>query len=81
MSEKNSHISIQHINLYQLSEVTASIIRYTSILIVNCLQELINNLLNLQAMYPTATNKTYPKFYNGYRKAKIETTAGGKCSY
>ena len=45
---ENNHVSIQHINLYKLSEVTASIIKYTSILIVNCLQELIKNLLNLQ---------------------------------
>ena len=27
---KNNHVSIQHINLYELSEVTASIIKYTS---------------------------------------------------
>ena len=52
---ENNHAWIQHINLYKLSEVTASIIKYTSILIVNCLQELINNLLNLQTRYPTAT--------------------------
>ena len=26
---------------------------------LNCLQKLINNLLNLQAMYPIATNKSY----------------------
>ena len=32
-----------NINLYELSEVTASIIKYTLILILNCLQELINN--------------------------------------
>ena len=33
---KNNHVSIQHINLYELSEVTASIIKYTSILITVC---------------------------------------------
>ena len=61
MSEiKNeNHVSIQHIILYKLSEVTASIIKYTSILIVNCLQELINKLLNLQTRYQIATNKSY----------------------
>ena len=32
----NNHVSIQHINLYELSEVTASIIKYTSILITVC---------------------------------------------
>ena len=31
----------------------------TSILILNCLQELINKLLNLQKTYPIATNKSY----------------------
>ena len=55
---KNNQVSIQHINLYELSEVTASIIKYTSILILNCLQEMIKNLLNLQTTYPIATNKT-----------------------
>ena len=59
---ENNHVSIQHINLYKLSEVTASIIKYTSILIVNCLQELINNLLNLQIRYPIATNKSHQNF-------------------
>ena len=39
-----------YIILYKLSEVTTSIIKYTSILIESCLQELINNLLNLQTM-------------------------------
>ena len=33
---KNNQVSIQHINLYELSEVTASIIKYTSILITVC---------------------------------------------
>ena len=55
---KNNQVSIQHVNLYELSEVTASIIKYTSILILNCLQELIKNLLNLQTTYPISTNKT-----------------------
>ena len=32
---KNNHASIQHINFYELSEVTASIIKYTLILILN----------------------------------------------
>ena len=48
-----------NINLYELSEITASIIKYTSILILNCLQELINKLLNLQKTYQIATNKSY----------------------
>ena len=59
MGEKTYNILIQHINLYELSEITASIIKYTSILIVNCLQEFINTLLNLQKTYPIATNKSY----------------------
>ena len=75
---ENNHVSIQHISLYKLSEVTASIIKYTSILTVNCLQELIKILLNLQTMYPIATNKSYQNFYNGHRKTKIETTRGSK---
>ena len=41
--KKNNHISVQHINLYELSEVTVSIIKYTSILILNSLQEVIND--------------------------------------
>ena len=73
-------VSIQHISLYKLSEVTASIVKYTSILIVNCLQELINILLNLQTMYPIPTNKSYQNVYNGNRKTKIETTPGSKYS-
>ena len=56
---KKDNVSIQHINLYELSEVSASIIKYTSILILNCLQELINKLLNLQKLYPIAANKSY----------------------
>ena len=48
MGEIKTNVSIQHINLYELSEITASIIKYISILILNCLQELINKLLNLQ---------------------------------
>ena len=59
MGEIKTNVSIQHINLYELSEITASIIKYTSILILNCLQELINKLLNLQKTYQTATNKSY----------------------
>ena len=67
---ENNHVSIQHINLYKLSEVTASIIKYTSILIVNCLQELIKNLLNLQTRYPKATNKSYQNFITDIIKLK-----------
>ena len=67
---ENNHVSIQHINLYKFSEVTASIIKYTSILIVNCLQELINNLLNLQTRYPIATNKSYQNFITDIVKLK-----------
>ena len=58
----NNNISIQHINLYELLGATVSIIKYTSKLILNCLQELINNLLNLQTTYPIATNKIYEDF-------------------
>ena len=67
---KNNDVSIQHINLYELSEATASIIKYTSKLILNCLQELINNLLNLQITYPIATNKSYQSFTTGIVKLK-----------
>ena len=34
-------VTFQYINLYEFPEVTASVIKYTSILILNCLQELI----------------------------------------
>ena len=44
-------VTFQYINLYEFPEVTASVIKYTSILILNCLQELIKNLLNLQITY------------------------------
>ena len=47
----------------------------------NCLQELINNLLNLQITYPIAINKKLSKFYNRYHKTKIETIPGSKYSY
>ena len=57
--KKNNNASIQHTNLYELSGITASIIKCTSILILNCLPELINKLLNLQKTYPIATNKSY----------------------
>ena len=67
---KNNHVSIQHIKLYELSEVTACIIKYTAILILNCLQELINNLLNLQITYPIATNKSYQSFITNIVKLK-----------
>ena len=78
---ENNHVSVQHINHYKLSEVAASIVKYTSILIVNCLQELINNMLNLQTTYPIATHKSSQNFYNGHRKTKIETIPGNKYSY
>ena len=77
---ENNQVSIQHFNLYKLSEVTASFIKYTSILIVNCLQELINKVLNLQTRYPIPTNKSY-QIYNGHCKTKIETIPGSKYSY
>ena len=51
--------TFQYINLYELPEITASIIKYTSILILNCLQEFIKKLLNLQKTYQIATNKSY----------------------
>ena len=54
---RNNNVSIQNIILYKLSQASASIVKYTSLLL-NCLQELINNLLNLQTTYPIATNKS-----------------------
>ena len=73
---ENNHVSIQHINLYKLSQITASIIKSTSILIVNCLQELINNLLNLQTRYPIATNKSYQNFITDIVKLKQKQFLG-----
>ena len=35
-NNNNNHVSIQHINLYEFLEVTASIIKCTSILITVC---------------------------------------------
>ena len=67
---EHNHVSIQHINLNKLSEVTVSIIKYTSILIVNCLQELINKLLNLETRYPIATNESYQIFITDIVKLK-----------
>ena len=65
-----NNVSIQHINLYELLEATASIIKYTSIQILNCLQKLIHNLLNLQTMYPIATNESYQNFIADIIKLK-----------
>ena len=45
---KSNHLAIQHISLYELLEVTTSIIKYTSILILNCLQEFISLRIILQ---------------------------------
>ena len=36
----------------------------------NCLQELINNLLNLQTTYPIAIKKNYQSFINDIVKLK-----------
>ena len=36
----------------------------------NCLQELINNLLNLQTTYPIAINKSYQSFITDIIKLK-----------
>ena len=69
-STENNHVSIQHIIHYKLLEVTASIIKYTLILIVNCLQELINHLLNLQTTCPIAINKSYQNFITDIVKLK-----------
>ena len=71
-----NHVSIQHINLNELLEVTASIIKYTSILILNCLQELIDNLLHLQTMYPIATSKNYQNFITDIVKLKQKQFQG-----
>ena len=60
--KKNTNVSIQHINLCVLSKVTASIIKYISIQILNYLRKLINNLLNLKTKYLIATNKSYQNF-------------------
>ena len=43
---KNNHVSIQQINLYKFSEVTASIIKYTSILTTVC-----KNWLTISLIY------------------------------
>ena len=67
---RNNNVSIQHINLYELLEATASIIKYTSKLILDCLQELINNLLNLQTLYPIVTNKSQQNFIADIEKLK-----------
>ena len=67
---RNNNVSIQHINLYELLEATASIIKYTSKLILDCLQELINNLLNLQTLYPIVTNKSHQNFIADIEKLK-----------
>ena len=47
---RNNNVWIQHINFYEL----------TSKLILNCLQKLINNLLNWKTAYPIARNKNEP---------------------
>ena len=73
---KSNHVSIQHINLYELSEVAASIIKYTSILILNCLQEMINNILNLQTTYSIEANKSYQSFIKGIVKVKQKQFLG-----
>ena len=58
---EENHVSIKHINPYRLLPVTASIIKYTSILILSGFLELINSLLNLQTTYAIATKKSYQK--------------------
>ena len=73
---KSNHVSIQHINLYELSEVAASIIKYTSILILNCLQEMINNILNLQTTYSIEANKSYQSFITDIVKVKQKQFLG-----
>ena len=75
---KNNHVSIQHINLYELSEITTSIIKYTSILILTFLQELINSLLNLQTTYPIATNRSYQSSITDIVKLKWKQFLGVK---
>ena len=67
---KNYNVSIQHINLYEFSEAIVSIIKCTPIQILNCLQKLINNLLNLQTTYSAATNKGYQNFITDIIKLK-----------
>ena len=57
---ENNHVSIQHINLYKFSEVTASIIKYTSILIVNYLQELRSTCsMRMVSLWPMFTEKKH----------------------
>ena len=73
---KNNHVSIQHINLYELSEITTSIIKYTSILILTFLQELINNLLNFQTTYRIATNRSYQSSITDIVKLKWKQFLG-----
>ena len=50
---KSNHLAIQCISHYELWEVTTSIIKYTSILILNCLQEFISLRIILQSIKTT----------------------------
>ena len=59
-----------NISCFTSFQVTGSIIEYISKLVLNCLQELINNLLNLQTTYPIATNKSYQNFITDIEKLK-----------
>ena len=78
VKKKKKIVSVQHISLYNISDATASIIKHTSIQILICLQQLINDLLNLQTTYPIATNKTYQNFITDII---LETILGSECSY
>ena len=76
MGEIKTNVSIQHIKFYELSETTGSIINYSLKLILNSLQELINNVLNLQIMYPIARNKNYQTFITVIVKLRLKQFLG-----
>ena len=59
-----------NISFFASFRVTGSIIEYTSKLVLNCLQEMINNLLNLHTRNSIATNKSYQNFITDIVKLK-----------
>ena len=78
---KNNNVSIQHINLYELSEATASIIKCTSIQILNCLQKLINKSAKFTNNVSNSNKWKLSIFYKGHHQTKVETIPGSKYSY
>ena len=68
---RNNNVSIQYIFiLYELSGATTLIIKYTSKIILNSLEESFHDLLNLQITYQIATNKSYRNYTMGIEKLK-----------